>query len=64
MAVEVARLNDGYTNNFKLPVEPAEPYPAGHPSDKAPLEIEAVAMRLTTEVIRETLAQPTPPDKA
>ena len=62
IAVEVARLIAAYTSNFKHHVQRLGRIPPDILHIKQRWPIEAVAMRLTTEVIRETLANPRPPD--
>jgi hypothetical protein len=64
IAIEVARLIDGYTSNFKQHVDRLGHIPADILRIKPRWPIEAVAMRLTTEIIRELLAQPAPPHQA
>ena len=64
IAVEVARLIDGYTTNFHGHVQRLGHIPSDLLRIKPRWPIEAVAMRLTTEVIRETLAGPTSPENA
>jgi len=59
IAIEVARLIGAYMNNFKRHVERLGHIPSDILRIKARWPIEAVAMRLTTEVIRETIV-PTP----
>ena len=61
IAVEVARLIDGYISNFDAPVRRLGRIPPDilHIMPRWP--IEAVAMDLTLEAIRETFAQATPP---
>jgi hypothetical protein len=56
IAVEVARLVTAYTNNFKNHVERIGYIPADILHAKGRWPIEAVAMRLTTQVIRESVA--------
>jgi hypothetical protein len=63
IALEVARLIGAYTSNFKQHVERLGRIPSDILHIKARWPIEAVAMRLTTEVIRETIAHPTPSEK-
>jgi hypothetical protein len=58
VAVEVARLVTVYTNNFRDHVERIGYIPAEILRVKPRWPIEAVAMRLTTKVIREALAKP------
>jgi len=57
IAVEVARLIDGYTSNFRAHVRRRGRIPPDILRVKPRWPIEAVAMRLTTQAIRETLAQ-------
>ena len=57
IAIGVARLINGYTNNFYAHARRARGIPSDILRVKPRWPIEAVAMRLTTEVIRETLAQ-------
>jgi hypothetical protein len=57
IAIEVARLVVAYTSNFERHVEKLGRIPPDILHIKARWPIEAVAMRLTTEVIRETLAE-------
>ncbi len=64
IAIEVARLINGYTSNFQHHVDKLGRIPPDILHIKARWPIEGVAMRLTTEVIRETLAQPAGPDGA
>jgi len=63
VAVEVARLISAYTDNFKRHVERLGHIPAGILHIQPRYPIEAVAMRLTTQAIRETLALSAPPPK-
>ena len=60
IAVEVARLIDRYTSNFHAHVRRLGRIPTDILRIKRRWPIEAVAMRLTTEVFRETFAEPTP----
>jgi hypothetical protein len=60
IAIEVARLIDGYTRNFQAHAQRLGRIPSDILRIKSRWPIEAVAMRLTTEVIRESLAQPAP----
>ena len=62
IAVEIARLVTAYTNSFKRHVERIGYIPADILRVKPRWPIEAVAMRLTTELIPESLAQPVSPD--
>ncbi len=62
IAIEVARLIEGYTTNFHEQVQRLGRIPSDILRIKPRWPIEAVAMRLTTEVIREALA--TPSEKA
>jgi hypothetical protein len=64
IAVEVARLIDGYTRNFDASVRRLGRIPPDILRIKPRWPIEAVAIGLLTETIRETLAQPTPSEKA
>jgi hypothetical protein len=64
IAIEVARLIAAYTRNFKQHVERLGRIPPDILHLKGSSPIEAVAMRLTTEVIRDTLAHPTPSEKS
>jgi len=57
IAVEVARLIEGYTENFRAHVERLGHIPEAILHAKPGTAIEAVAMRLTTEAIQETLAE-------
>jgi hypothetical protein len=63
IAIEVARLIDGYTSNFHAHVQRLGRIPSAILSTKPRWPIEAIAMHLTTEEIRETFAQPTLPDQ-
>jgi hypothetical protein len=56
IAIEVARLIDGYTSNFHAHVERLGRIPSEILRMKPRWPIEAVAMRLFTEAIRETVA--------
>jgi hypothetical protein len=56
VAVEVARLIEGYTENFRAHVERLGYIPASFLHVKPQTAIEAVAMRLTTEAIQATVA--------
>jgi hypothetical protein len=62
IAIEIARLMTAYTNNFRSHVERLGYVPADILRVKPRWPIEAVAMRLTTKAIRDTLAQPTSSD--
>jgi hypothetical protein len=62
IAVEIARLIAGYTKNFCDHVERLGYIPAHILSAKPRCPIEAVAMRWTTETIRDSLAHPKSPD--
>jgi hypothetical protein len=64
IAIEVARLIEGYTGNFKQHVERVGRIPSEILRIKPRWPIEAVAMRLTTEAILETLARSHTPDNA
>ena len=55
IAVEVARLMTGYAENFRAHVERLGRLPGSFPRINPGSAIEAVAMRLTTEVIRDEL---------
>jgi hypothetical protein len=55
IAVEVARLIEGYTENFRAHVERLGYFPASILHVKPQTAIEAVAMRLTTEAIQQTV---------
>ena len=57
IALEVARLIEGYTANFAAYVQRIGFIPEAILRSKAQFPIEAVAMRLTTEAIREELAK-------
>jgi hypothetical protein len=57
IAIEVARLIAAYTSNFQRHVERLGRIPPDILYMKGRSPIEAVAMRLTTETIRETLAE-------
>lgn len=56
IAAEVARLIEGYSENFRAHVERLGYMPASFLRVKPASAIEAVAMRLTTETIRDTFA--------
>ncbi len=56
VAIEVARLIEGYTENFQAHVERLGYFPDSILHVKPGTAIEAIAMRLTTEAIQETLA--------
>lgn len=56
VAQEVARLIAGYTENFRRHVAQRGSMPEAILRIKPRWPIEAVAMRLTTETIRETVA--------
>ena len=58
IALEVARLIAAYTRNFERHVEKMGRIPPDILHIKPRWPIEAVAMRLLTEEIREILAQP------
>jgi hypothetical protein len=64
IAVEVARLIQGYTSNFDAHVRRLGRIPADILRTKPRWPIEAVAMRLMTEILQETLAQSAPPEKS
>jgi hypothetical protein len=59
IAVEVARLIEGYTNNFQAHVQWLGRIPSDILHIKPRWPIEAVAMRLVTAEIREILADAT-----
>ena len=61
IAIEVARLLDAYTRNFQAHVQRLGRIPPDILHMKPRWPIEAVAMRLLTEEIREILANPAPP---
>jgi len=54
----------GYTSNFQGQVQRPGHIPPDILRIKPRWPSEAVAMRLTTEIIRETLAPPAPPEQA
>jgi hypothetical protein len=56
IALEVARLMEGYTENFRAHVERLGYFPASILHVKPQSAIETVAMRLTTQTIQETIA--------
>ena len=56
IAVEVARLIEGYTESFRAHVERLGYIPDSFLRAKPQTAIEAVAMRLTTEAIQDELA--------
>lgn len=56
IAVEVARLIAGYSENFRAHVERLGHIPDSFLQVKPQTAIEAVAMRLTTEAIQQQLA--------
>jgi hypothetical protein len=56
IAVELARLIEGYTDNFRAHVERLGYFPSDILHVTPQTAIEAVAMRLTTEAIQETVA--------
>jgi hypothetical protein len=58
IAVEIARLMTAYTNNFRRHAERLEHIPAEILRMKPRWPIEAVAMRLTTQALRDSVAQP------
>lgn len=62
IAVEIARLITAYANNFKNHVERLGYIPTDILRVKPRWPIEAVAMRLTTEVIPESLAKTVSPE--
>lgn len=57
VAVEVARLIDGYTQNFQRHVERVGSIPSKILHANGACPIEEIAMRLTAEVIRDTAAE-------
>lgn len=57
IAVEIARLVQGYTANFQALVQRLGRIPTDIMHVKPGSPIEAVAMRLTTQAIRESLAE-------
>ena len=57
IAVEIARLVHGYTANFQALVQRLGRIPIDIMHVKPRWPIEAVAMRLTTQTIRERLAE-------
>ena len=63
ITAEVVRLIHAYTSNFQAHIQRLGRIPPDILRTKPRWPIEAVAMRLTTEVIRETLAPPTSPEK-
>jgi hypothetical protein len=62
IAVEIACLMTAYTNNFRKHVERIGYIPLDIMRVKPRWPIEAVAMRLTTEAIRDSVAQPASSD--
>ena len=58
IAAEVARLIAGYTQNFSEHIERLGYLPSQVLRIKARWPIEAVAMRLTTQTIRDTVSNP------
>jgi hypothetical protein len=56
IAVEVAWLIEGHTENFRAHVERLGYIPASFLHVKPQTAIEAAAMRLTTEAIQETIS--------
>ena len=64
IAIEVARLIAGYMSNFQAHVQRLGHIPPDIFHMKGRWPIETVAMRLTTGIIRETLAQPHSPENA
>ena len=56
IAVEVARLMEGYGENFRAQVERLGYFPSDILHVKPQSAIEAVAMRLTTGAIQEAIA--------
>ena len=59
IAIEVARLLDAYTRNFQAQVQRLGPIPSDILRIKPRWPIEAVAMRLTTKAIRDTIVAST-----
>ncbi|HEX4228362.1 MAG TPA: hypothetical protein VHZ07_06810 [Bryobacteraceae bacterium] len=57
IAVEVARLMAGYSENFRAHVERLGRIPDSFLHVKPQTAIEAVAMRLTAEAIQKTVAE-------
>jgi hypothetical protein len=62
IAMEIARLVSAYTNNFRHHANRLGHIPADILRTKPRWPIEAVAMRLTTQAIREALAERASPD--
>jgi hypothetical protein len=60
IAVEVARLIEGYTENFRAHVERLGYFPESILRVKPQTAIEAVAMRLTTEAIQQAVVGDVP----
>jgi hypothetical protein len=60
IAVEVARLIEGYSENFRAHVERLGYIPDSFLRVKPQTAIEAVAMRLTTEAIQEAITSAGP----
>jgi hypothetical protein len=56
VAVEIARLIEGYTENFRPHVERLGSMPPAIVHVKPASAIEAIAMRLTTEAITDAIA--------
>jgi hypothetical protein len=63
IAIEVARLIHGYTSNFHAHVDRLGSIPPDILRIEPRWPIEAVAMRLTTEIFRATLARRATPDE-
>jgi hypothetical protein len=64
IAVEVARLIEGYTENFRAHVERLGYIPDSFLRAKPQTAIEAVAMRLTTEAIQMNSPRTSTPRRA
>lgn len=68
VVMEVARLIDGYTRNFAATVERLGYLPASILHVRPGSQIEAIAMRITTDAIRDELRaageQPTSPTRS
>jgi hypothetical protein len=60
VAVEIARLIEGYMENFRAHVERLGYIPDSFLRVKPQTAIEAVAMRLTTEAIQEAITSAGP----
>ena len=57
IAVEIARLVDGYATNFAAHVEKLGSVPANILRSTGDCPIESVAMEITTQTIREALEE-------